>query len=51
MINVALEEEGIPILDFPVDAVDGNTWDDAKMSALVSRFIEDRVLPAKAKRA
>lgn len=50
MINVALEEAGIPILDFPVDAVDGNTWDDAKMSALVSNFIEDRVLPSIEKR-
>ena len=51
MINVALEEAGIPILDFPVDAVDGNTWDQAKMSALVSDFIEQRVIPSMAKRA
>ncbi|MES1203260.1 MAG: 2-hydroxyacyl-CoA dehydratase family protein [Pseudomonadota bacterium] len=46
MINLALEEEGIPILDFPVDAVDGNTWDQARISALVSDFIENRVIPA-----
>jgi hypothetical protein len=46
MINVALEEAGIPILDFPVDPVDGNTWDDEKMWALVSEFIEQRVIPS-----
>ena len=50
-VNQALEEAGIPVLDFPVDAVDGNTWDDAKMRALVSRFIEDRVAPSKARKA
>ena len=37
MVNRQLEEAGCPILDFPVDPVDGrNTWDDAKMKALVS---------------
>jgi benzoyl-CoA reductase subunit B len=51
MINRALEEDGVPILDLPVDAVDANTWDDAKMTALVSDFIEQRVMPAKAKRS
>jgi benzoyl-CoA reductase subunit B len=50
IINVALEEEGIPILDFPVDPVDGNTWDEAKMKALVEDFIENRVAPAKKRR-
>jgi benzoyl-CoA reductase subunit B len=49
-VNVDVEEAGIPVLDFPVDPVDGNTWDDAKMAALVSNFIEQRVIPAAAKR-
>ena len=30
IINVALEENGIPVLDFPVDPVDADTWDDAR---------------------
>ena len=47
IINVALEESGIPVLDFPVDPVDANTWDDAKMRALVSEFIETRLAPAR----
>ncbi len=46
-INRALEEAGIPVLEFPVDAVDGNTWDDAKMRQLVSTFIEERLMPLK----
>jgi hypothetical protein len=46
LITRALEEEGIPILDFPVDAVDGNTWDQQKISKLVCDFIEQRVIPA-----
>jgi hypothetical protein len=29
-----------------VDPVDGNTWDDEKMWALVSDFIEQRVMPS-----
>jgi benzoyl-CoA reductase subunit B len=48
MINVALEKEGIPVLDFPADAVNGANWDDAKMRKLVGDFIEQRVAPAKA---
>ena len=47
IINVALEENGIPVLDFPVDPVDANTWDDMKMRALVSDFIETRLAPAR----
>jgi benzoyl-CoA reductase subunit B len=43
IINVALEENGIPVLDFPVDPVDANSWDDDKMRRLVSDFIETRV--------
>jgi benzoyl-CoA reductase subunit B len=50
MINRDLEENGIPILDLPVDPVDGGTWDDNKMAKLVSDFIEQRVAPAKQKR-
>jgi hypothetical protein len=45
-INGALEEAGIPVLDFPVDAVDGKTWDQQRLFALVSDFIEQRVAPA-----
>jgi hypothetical protein len=47
IINVALEENGIPVLDFPVDPVDANSWDDAKMRTLVSEFIETRVATAR----
>jgi hypothetical protein len=43
MVNLALEEAGIAVLDFPVDPVDANTWDDAKLRALVSDFIETRL--------
>ncbi|MFC3077440.1 2-hydroxyacyl-CoA dehydratase [Phenylobacterium terrae] len=50
MINVALEEAGVPVLNFPVDAVDANTWDQSKMWSLVGEFIETRVAPAKARR-
>jgi hypothetical protein len=50
IINVALEDEGIPILDFPVDPVDAGSWDDAEMRRLVSEFIEQRVAPAQAAR-
>jgi len=50
MINVALEEADIPVLNFAADAVDATNWDDAKMRATVAEFIEQRVAPAKAKR-
>jgi benzoyl-CoA reductase subunit B len=50
LINLALEEEGIPILNLSVDPVDGNTWDEAKLSHLVSQFIEQRVAPASKRR-
>jgi len=33
-----------------VDPVDGNTWDEAKLSHLVSQFIEQRVAPASKRR-
>ncbi len=48
MVNIALEEAGIPVLEFPVDPVDGNTWDDQKMRTLVSEFIETRLATRKA---
>ena len=44
IINVALEENDIPVLDFPVDAVDANSWDDDRMWKLVSGFIETRLV-------
>ena len=50
IINLALEEHGIPVLDFPVDPVDANSWDDDKMRRLVSEFIEQRVAPLAAAR-
>jgi hypothetical protein len=50
MINVALEEVGVPVLNFPVDAVDSNSWDQDRMWKLVGDFIEQRVAPAKAER-
>jgi hypothetical protein len=43
IINLALEENGIPVLDFVVDPVDANSWDETKMRRLVSEFIETRV--------
>ena len=45
IINIALEENDIPVLDLPVDAVDANTWDDETMRKLVSEFIETRIVP------
>jgi hypothetical protein len=50
MVNLALEAADIPVLEFPVDPVDGNTWDEQKLRTLVSRFIEERVAPAQARR-
>jgi benzoyl-CoA reductase subunit B len=44
IINVALEENGIPVLDFPVDPVDATSWDDQQMRRLVADFIETRLL-------
>jgi hypothetical protein len=50
MVNLALEEAGVPVLEFPVDPVDGNTWDDQTMRSMVSQFIETRVAPTQARR-
>lgn len=46
-INVALEEIGLPVLNFPADAVDSKKWDEDKMRVLVSDFIEQRLAPLK----
>ena len=46
IINVALEEAGIPVMEWDVDPVDANTWDEAKFRQLVSAFIETRVAAA-----
>ena len=43
MVNVALEEAGIPVMEWDVDPVDANTWDEAKFRALVGEFIEKRI--------
>jgi benzoyl-CoA reductase/2-hydroxyglutaryl-CoA dehydratase subunit BcrC/BadD/HgdB len=48
MINVALEEAGIPVLDFPADPVDGGKWDDRRMRDMVANFIETRLTPRRA---
>jgi hypothetical protein len=46
IINVALEEAGIPVMEWDVDPVDANTWDQTKFRQLVSEFIETRVAAA-----
>jgi hypothetical protein len=43
MVNVALEEAGIPVMEWDVDPVDANTWNEAKFRALVGEFIEKRI--------
>jgi benzoyl-CoA reductase subunit B len=42
-ITHALEAEGLPVLQLPVDAVDTRSWDEEKMRALVTDFIERRL--------
>ena len=49
-VTKALEEARIPVLDFDVDAVDGNTWDDDRMRRIVTELIEERVAPLAAQR-
>jgi hypothetical protein len=39
----ALETEGLPVLQFPTDAVDSNAWDEMALRALVENFIETRL--------
>jgi benzoyl-CoA reductase/2-hydroxyglutaryl-CoA dehydratase subunit BcrC/BadD/HgdB len=50
IINVALEEAGIPVMEWDVDPVDANTWDENKFRQMVSEFIETRVAAAHAAR-
>jgi hypothetical protein len=45
-ITRALETEGLPVLQFPVDAVDTRSWNEDKMHALVTEFIERRLTAA-----
>ncbi len=42
-ITQALERSGLPVLQFPTDAVDSRTWDDERMHKLLVQFIEDRL--------
>jgi hypothetical protein len=39
----ALEAAGIPVLNFPVDPVDARTWDEEKLRALMTDFLENRL--------
>lgn len=49
MVNVALEEAGIPVMEWDVDPVDANTWDENRFRELVGQFIEQRVAPVKSR--
>jgi hypothetical protein len=42
-ITAALETAGVPVLQLPTDAVDSRAWDEDRLSALVLRFIEQRL--------
>lgn len=42
-ITEALEAAGLPVLQFPTDAVDSRAWDNQRLESLVVRFIEDRL--------
>ena len=43
MVNIALEEAGIPVMEWDVDPVDANTWDETKFRQMVGDFIEKRI--------
>lgn len=43
MVNVALEEAGIPVMEWDVDPVDANTWNAMKFREMVGDFIEQGV--------
>jgi hypothetical protein len=43
-IGRALEEDGVAVLDLPVDPVDGNKWDDNEVRKRVVDFIETRIV-------
>lgn len=42
-ITRTLEEQGIPVLPFPVDPVNARTWDEPKLNALMTDFLERRL--------
>jgi hypothetical protein len=42
-ISRTLENEGIPVLPFPVDPVNAKTWDEGKLNRLMTDFIEQRL--------
>jgi benzoyl-CoA reductase/2-hydroxyglutaryl-CoA dehydratase subunit BcrC/BadD/HgdB len=43
--RLKLEKAGIPVLQIAADNVDSRKWDDEKIKAAVSNFIETRLLP------
>ena len=43
MVNIALEEAGIPVMEWDVDPVDANTWNETKFRQMVGDFIEQRI--------
>ena len=45
-----LEAAGIPVLSIAADNVDRRTWDEDGLKAVISRFIEERALPAAERR-
>ena len=49
-IKKALEDAGIPVLIFKADPVDARKWNADTMTELVDEFIEQRVIPNKAKK-
>jgi hypothetical protein len=50
-ITRALESAGVPVLEIDADNVDASSWDDQAMTAVVSKFIEDRAAPMAGRRA
>ena len=42
-ITRTLEDQGIPVLPFPVDPVNAKTWDEDKLNKLMTDFIEQRL--------
>jgi len=43
-VQMAFEAAGIPVLPIYSDVVDAREWNDAEVTAEVSRFIEEKVL-------
>ena len=42
-ITRTLEERGIKVLPFPVDPVNSKTWDEPRLNALMTDFLEQRL--------